>query len=93
MGKMIFGDLKTQSSNTPSDCPVLIPRIRNENTMSMRAWILKYEYFIDCIWNCIMNYIKNHGGVIHDPDDMLRRLELYLYRTSINKYYNYDLLK
>jgi hypothetical protein len=61
--------------------------------MPKSAWLEKYEYFINCIWNCICHFIERHGGTINDYVGMRYRLEMYLYKTCINKYYSYILLK
>jgi hypothetical protein len=73
--------------------PLIVPRIRNTVIMPMQVWRDKYEYFIECIWTCVRNYIEGSGVCISDEADLRRRLETYLFNTSINRFYKFDLLK
>lgn len=74
---------------------IAVPRLRNPVLLSRREWYQKYEYFIDCIWNCILNYVatSTHGAYINNQDELKQLLIEYLYETSANRFRNYDLLK
>lgn len=74
---------------------VVIPRLRNPTMLSKREWHQRYEYFIDCIWNYILNYVttSTHSAYISNQEELKRILIDYLYETSANKFRNYDLLK
>lgn len=84
--------MKKDVEKTSNDT-ILVPILHNVHNMPMHIWYQRYEYFIDCIWDCICNCIANHGGLINDYKSMRYRLEVYLYKTSLNKLYKYHLLK
>jgi hypothetical protein len=74
---------------------IAVPRLRNPVLLSRREWYQKYEYFIECIWNCVVNYVmtSTQGAYIVNQDELRDILVDYLYDTSANKFRNYDLLK
>ena len=67
--------------------------ILQQKVMPFDAWMRKYNYFVDCVWSCIVTYMKNNNVIILNSTEVKQKLDRYLYNTSINKLYAYDLLK
>lgn len=75
--------------------PVLVPRTaRSPSIMSMNEWLNRYDSFLENIWNSMRTYIEsNTNSYISNPDEVIYRLEVYLYKTSINKFRRYTVIK
>lgn len=73
--------------------PVLVPKITQAGDVRFRDWCIAYEYFVDCMMNCLRVKLGNISAISWDWDGVRTDLERYLYQTSANRQRAYILLK
>jgi hypothetical protein len=78
------------------DPPPLVPKMaRSPSVMSLDDWYSRHEYFVECIWNCLRTHLERGSGSRHmsNPDEVYDRLVHYLYKTSLNRFCRFNLIK
>jgi hypothetical protein len=78
------------------DPPPLVPKMaRSPSVMSLDEWYSRHEYFVECIWKCVCTHVERGAcrSSMSNPDEVYDRLVRYLYRTSLNRFYSFNLIK
>ena len=76
-----------------ADGPVLVPKLTQPGDLRFVDWCAAYEYFVDCMMNCLRVKLGGISAIEWDWDGMRSHLERYLYRTSANRHRTFVLLK